>query len=130
MGDGDRLRALAGRDIQREVGKQQRAVSLGCLSGVVLRSPVLTGRFRGAWTVGVGAPQTTVPQQVDPAGAATLARGTAAIKTVKGDRPVYIENGLPYAAKLEDGGSSQAPAGVAAVTIAGLGLFGGGSRVS
>lgn len=88
--------------------------------GVVMPSPVDTGRFRANWMFGNGSvnPDTSAPP--DPSGAATLGRIQAQIgQAIAGD-VVYITNSLPYAQRLEMGWSKQAPSGMVRVTMADL----------
>lgn len=86
------------------------------------KSPVDTGRFRGNWSLAIGAPDTSVTATVDPSGGATVARNANAMMAYpeKAWPPVYITNNLPYAERLEDGYSKQAPGGMVALTYAEL----------
>lgn len=88
-----------------------RAVGLEALSGAVLASPVDTGRFRGNWQVNQdgSAPELDVE---DKSGGATISRESGNVAQQDRKNVFYIANGLPYAKKLEDGHSQQAPAGV------------------
>jgi hypothetical protein len=91
-----------------------RAVFL-VMGDVVAGSPVRTGRFRASWFVGVGQPVRAVaaPRQ-QPAGseAESVARLVEIRpETVTGFDPVYITNNLPYASRLAEGSSKQAPNG-------------------
>ena len=76
------------------------------------------GRFRGNWQVTLNAPAAGDLERIDPAGAATIAEGVAAIVPAKFGATVYLVNNLPYALRLEYGWSTQAPAGVVRVTAA------------
>lgn len=98
-------------------------LGMEALSRVVLRSPVDTGRFRGNWTVSINQPDGSMSDAVDPAGGATIAKGASAITGIREPRIVYVQNNLPYAERLENGWSKQAPAGVVAVTFAELTAF-------
>lgn len=119
------LRAF-GEQIPATALAVQQAVALKGLAGVVRKSPVDTGRFRGNWQV-----QTTAsdpaPIKLDdkaPRGsgpsAAVQAAAEAAIAGAKPYGTIYIVNGLPYAQRLEDGYSQQAPGGMVALTLAEL----------
>ena len=88
------------REVVLEVGRR-----------LVIRSPVDTGRFRSNWFYGVDAP----PSE------STLGVGSA---EVHGDIPAkaaghvhYVVNNLPYAWRLENGYSKQAPAGMVGLTV-------------
>jgi len=99
-----------------------RAVSLRVLSGVVLRTPVDTGRARANWQASVGQGGRGEVDAEDKGGGATIERGAAAIGRQRGFEQVVLENNLPYIGKLEDGSSRQAPDGMTANTLAALGL--------
>lgn len=87
---------------------------------VVQLSPVHTGAYRASWTISAGAPtyryvgrQSNRHQAVsNPLPGAARPRLTAAPFT-----KFYITNGSPYAYKLEQGWSDQAPAGVVRLAI-------------
>lgn len=109
------------------VGRIITKGALSVLSTVVLASPVgdpnlwkvpkappgyAGGRFRGNWTVSVGSEDDTVKKEVDPAGTATIAAGKAVLGDgVPLEPKIFIQNNLPYAQRLNEGWSSQAPAG-------------------
>lgn len=89
--------------------------------GVVMRSPVDTGRFRANWQFGAGAIDFTTSDQVDPSGAISIAKVQAQLGAVNAGGVYYLTNSLPYAYRLEyEGWSAQAPAGMVRVTLAGL----------
>ena len=93
-----------------------RKVSLDLLSGVVFRTPVDTGRARGAWTVGVDAlPRGT--GALDQGGGNTVQAGAAKLQPVQAGGIVYIANNVEYIGALEDGHSQQAPQGMVALTL-------------
>jgi hypothetical protein len=100
---------------------------------VVMRSPVgdgslwqspppagyVGGRFRGNWQYGFGAiPSGDLPD-IDPSPAKTNV-STLRILSGVGGMPTagihYLVNNLPYAKRLEEGWSTQAPAGMVALT--------------
>ncbi len=91
------------------------------LRGVVGRSPVDTGRFRGNWQV-VSDPAAAKPSAtVDKEGSATIAAGDAAIAAAVAADPhgrICIANPLRYAGLIEYGSSKQAPLGVVEITAA------------
>lgn len=75
------------------------------------------GQFRGNWRLGVDAIDgTTNPNDIDPDGGATLDNIVGKIPANAMGHIYYITNGLPYAQRLEDGWSSQAPSGMVALT--------------
>ena len=80
------------------------------LQQVVVVSPVDSGAFRGNHRVGIGAldPNANKADTSNP-----LQKGMATIQSGGGlGKLVYISNSLPYAIRLENGWSQQAPIGV------------------
>ena len=73
------------------------------------------GHFRRNWIVSIGGFNETEIEGVDPAGAATIATGQAAIEAWKRTGRIranlVIQNNVPYANRLAQGFSSQASAG-------------------
>lgn len=94
-----------------------RKIGLEVLSRIVYRSPVKTGRFRGAWMVSLNTPMTATPGTLDAAGGATIERGNQAMMDVKVGDTIWLINSLPYANRIEHGWSQQAPAGVVGITV-------------
>lgn len=105
-----------------------RKVALDGLTGVILRSPVDTGRFRGSWRVGINAvdPSTLPPLPKGTKGVlgipstSELGTKTKKISEAKWGDTIFISNNVEYAKRLEDGSSSQAPQGVLGLTVAEL----------
>lgn len=109
-------------EVEREQNKRLRGFALQALSGVIERSPVDTGAFRGNNTVSVGSADSSVDfDAADPSGTQALNEGMRIIGQVNDAFSViYIQNNLPYAEKLENGSSSQTggrPGGIYAVTL-------------
>lgn len=110
-----------------------RKIAFDLLRGVMLKSPVDTGRFRVSWRVGINrtdlgtaAPRLstrTSPLPAPPPFSAEdeshLRRNEALILKAKFGDTVNISNNVPYAGELERGKSrGQAPHGVLALTLA------------
>jgi hypothetical protein len=118
------MRRITVAEAQRQIGdranKAVRALTLETMKRIVMRTPVDTGRARGNWNVGVGSPDRSTTEGTDRAGGGTIARGSAPIAAWQGTGSLFITNSLPYIIPLEDGHSSQAPAGMVKVTIAEL----------
>jgi len=98
-------------------------LGLEALRRVVNRSPVDTGRFKGNWSLSIATTDNTSTQTVDPGGGATIAAGAGAVAAyaaMDGFPMIHVQNNLPYASRLEDGYSRQAPAGMVAITVADL----------
>tara|TARA_R110000851_G_scaffold33896_5_gene90409 strand:+ start:1586 stop:1984 length:399 start_codon:yes stop_codon:yes gene_type:complete len=107
------------REVEATQNKRLRAAALQALSGVIERSPVDQGTFRGSHRVSVGSPDYGYSlTDTDKAGSATLAKGSSAIQVVRAPFTViYVQSNLPYAETLENGNSQQAPQGVYQITM-------------
>jgi hypothetical protein len=74
------------------------------------------GRFRGNWQYGDG----FIPQgetgRIDPSGSATISAVISAIPKEAAGRIGYYANNVPYAQRIEEGWSRQAPTGLVALT--------------
>ena len=87
---------------------------------LINKSPVDTGRFRGAWVVGVNTPDATDPESPDKAeGKANISyqRARVLITNIGTGDVVYISNNLDYALMLEYGWSEHAPEGMVAISL-------------
>lgn len=93
-------------------------IALTALRGVVLKSPVDTGRFRGNWNVGIGSIDYSTTENIDKGGGDTIAQGAGRVSGAGTYDVIWITNNLPYANRLENGWSKQAPAGMVALTFA------------
>jgi len=117
---------LAERDAPEKANLFKRVVALHILRGVVMKTPVDTGRARANWQVGVNRRprgQIAVSEsggQRGTAGGAAITKGTGEIATVQPGEDVWISNNLPYIEVLENGSSKQAPNGMVGVTLAEL----------
>lgn len=75
------------------------------------------GRFRGAWMFSIGSPSAEQGTVVDPTGKLTLDAHKALIAAAKAGDVLYFQNNMPYAKRLEQGWSKQAPLGMVALTV-------------
>lgn len=95
-----------------------RKVTIDLARGVIGRSPVDTGRFKGNWMLGVGSVNTlTLPDITDKDGGDTLEKIGQALDSVRAGQTLYLTNSLPYAIPLEYGHSGQAPNGMVRLTV-------------
>jgi hypothetical protein len=111
-------------DIQKFVDKAKgnidlviRKIALDLFRRVIMKSPVLSGRFKGNWQVAIGSIPAGVLAIDDKSGTATISKMTAAVLGLKAGQVIYLVNNLAYARKLEYGHSKQAPAGVVRTTL-------------
>lgn len=103
------------RIIKKTNGKFDRlfqAVTVEALSSVVRLSPVDTGRFRGNWQTSANSPESGTLNVIDKSGVETILRGKNAANQLKSGQVSYVVNNLPYAERLENGWSQQAPQGM------------------
>lgn len=107
-------------EVEEAMKERIRAIATAMHGEVVSRSPVDTGRFRRNNIISIGAPVFSTTQEVDKDGAETKADGIAALSSLTPYTVVYIQNNLPYAERLENGHSGQAPAGIYGITLIGV----------
>ncbi|WP_022684557.1 hypothetical protein [Sphingobium bisphenolivorans] len=74
------------------------------------------GHFRGNWQLGIGSLPTGEKPGADPAGDKTQAAIVAAVPEDAAGRVFYLANNAPYALRIEDGWSRQAPTGLVGLT--------------
>lgn len=74
------------------------------------------GRFRGNWQLGVNAVPAGETGRIDPSGGATLNEVIASIPPQPAGTVLYLANNVPYAQRLEEGWSPQAPDGLVEIT--------------
>ncbi|MBL3827616.1 HK97 gp10 family phage protein [Pseudomonas syringae pv. actinidifoliorum] len=106
--------------IEGDMTKQMRIIAMALLGEIISRSPVDTGRFRGNTTVTIGSPVFSNSQTLDPTGSTSISKGASVLGGLKPFSIIYIQNNLPYAEKLENGHSKQAPSGVFGLAFAGV----------
>ena len=83
------------------------------------------GRFRANWQVGINHQPQGETGRIDEsrAGTQTLAVNLASLGSYQLGDTIYILNNVPYAERLENGWSHQAPVGMVGVTVARLDEF-------
>lgn len=74
------------------------------------------GRFRGNWQLGVSSIPSGETGTIDPIGEVTIGRITAAVPEQAAGKLYYLVNNVPYAQRIEEGWSRQAPSGLVALT--------------
>ncbi|MEX5531442.1 hypothetical protein [Pseudomonas syringae] len=97
--------------------KTERAQNFN-VNGLVAGQDYVGGRFRGNWMFGIGAPDGTTTEEVDPTGSKSTARIVNGVLEFHAGDVAYITNSLPYAIPLEFGHSTQAPGGMVRITVA------------
>lgn len=105
------------RKTEDKMTRAARKITLDAFSSVIMMSPVDTGRFRGNWQTAIGnAPDGTL-EAVDPSGTVVIAKVQGVTAGMEPGDVIYMANNLPYAQRLEDGYSQQAPAGMVKLTV-------------
>jgi hypothetical protein len=74
------------------------------------------GTFRGNWQLGVNVIPSGETGRIDPSGAETLGTIIASIPEHPAGTTIFLANNVPYARPIEDGHSTQAPAGLVGMT--------------
>jgi hypothetical protein len=105
--------------------KFHKKLALDVLRGIVMRTPVDTGRARANWQVTIDVPPENTVEKEDEGGESTISEGLGELHNLRPYHVIWITNNLPYIETLEDGSSEQAPTGMVAVTLAEQrGIFG------
>jgi hypothetical protein len=115
-GFGAQVRAWT-EETKGKMDQAVRKIALDMFSEVISMSPVDTGRFRGNWQPAIGSAPSGTLEAIDPQGTIVIAKVQGMIGDVKAGDVIYMVNNLPYARRLEEGHSSQAPVGMVALTV-------------
>lgn len=105
-----KLLAQAGANVQTVV----RKAALELQGMMIERSPVDTGRFKGNWQAGVGVANRAT---ADVANSDALGRTAATLQGWKTGQTIFLTNSMPYALRLENGWSQQAPSGMVRLAV-------------
>ncbi|AYY91110.1 hypothetical protein [Acinetobacter baumannii] len=100
-------------DVVKNAEDQVKKITMDTVQSLVVSSPVDTGAYRASHIVSIGSGDYGVR------GPETNAIQDAAIQVVKFKlgNLVYIQNNQPYAERLENGWSDQAPLGIYSTTF-------------
>ena len=112
----DQLRMFEAKTLDK-MSRAARKITLDAFSQVIMMSPVDTGRFRGNWQTAVGSAPSGTIEATDPSGNMVIAKVSGAVAGMNAGDVIYMANNLPYAQRLEDGWSQQAPAGMVRLTV-------------
>lgn len=114
-----------------DIDKVVRGAIMGVAKSLIEKSPVgdgtlwktpppkgyMGGRFRANWDLALDSAPTAQYADIDKTGAVSRIRIEAAIPAQAAGRMYYLANNLDYAMPLEEGHSTQAPNGMAALTV-------------
>lgn len=100
-------------DVSKAAEDQVKKITMDTVQSLVVSSPVDTGAYRASHIVSIGSGEYGVR------GPETNAVQDAAIQAVKFKlgNLVYIQNNQPYAERLDNGWSDQAPQGIYSTTF-------------
>lgn len=114
------------RIYDEDFGAILRSAALDGLRGVVLKTPVDTGRLRAGWFVNKGQASGEVGVSVDKAGGATINRGRSVIASANLGDVLVIENNVEYGIFINSGTDKIAPRRMVERTAEELrGIYGG-----
>jgi hypothetical protein len=99
----------------------KKGLAAQALRGIVVKTPVDTGRARSNTMVGIGSVNYVTVEDEDPSGESSIARGLEMIGQAVLGASIWITNSLPYFRRLEYGWSKQAPQGMVRVTALEIG---------
>ena len=91
-----------------------RKTALELQAQMIERSPVDTGRFKSNWACGIGEINHSTNAA---AGSDATGRTSTVLDGWKPGQTIFLSNSLPYAMRLENGWSKQAPQGMVALTV-------------
>ena len=94
-----------------------RKVALEMFTRVVIKTPVDTGRAKGAWQCSIGSIPSGMVNHLDKTGSETIARINVNVASANAGDVLYLVANLPYINNLEYGSSKQAPSGMVRLTI-------------
>lgn len=108
--------AQIGREIREHLSAVLRDVMLGAADAVTAATPVDTGNAQNNWILSTGSPHAGVDGSRLSPSSAMQEQGIAKIQRydVGRDGPIYLRNNVLYVQYLDQGRSSQAPAGFVA----------------
>ncbi len=112
-------------DISRFVAKANgnvdlviKKITFDIFRRVIMKTPVDSGRARGAWSVSIGEPAAGSNRPLDPSGNATASEVAGVVNgQMTAGKIIFLTNTLPYILRLEEGYSKQAPIGMVYTTL-------------
>jgi hypothetical protein len=91
-----------------------RKSALELQASMIAKSPVDTGRFKSNWQCGLGGMNL---ETAATAGSDALGRTEVVLQGYRPGQTIWLTNNLPYAKRLENGWSQQAPSGMVRLTV-------------
>ena len=93
---------VVARETEEETTRLLRGAAMQMLTGLVLNTPVDTGRARGNWLAGINQPVDVEAGVEDPSGGITIARGQLKVLRAKFVDDIWLSNNVPYIVPLND----------------------------
>lgn len=115
MGFGDQLGRLC-IQAEEKIGEVRDRTCLLLADGIIMNTPVLTGRARGEWQAGIGQAPGGLTNTSDPSGASAKAQASSVIESMALSDTFVLVNRVPYILPLEMGSSAKAPNGMVRIT--------------
>lgn len=116
------IKADMKKAISNMLGEQQRIVKgtiLATCSRIVKRTPVDTGRLRANWQASINTEASGELSKTDKSGGSVINEASNKLASLQVMKDVYmLSNNLPYAGRIENGYSGQAPAGMMRISVA------------
>lgn len=112
---GDQLRAIAAKSEQK-FEKVYRGTMQEMGRRIIFRSPVRDGFFKANWLADYVKDNTYDLARTDIG--YSEGRLTAKVNQLRTNQKLFFVNSMPYAEKLENGNSDQAPSGMVKLTAA------------
>lgn len=111
---------LHGEEAPKEmVTERVREIGAIAMKELIDATPVKEGRARANWQASLVKPIARYkPDAKDPSGQTTLAKAMETIRLASWNKMLWLVNPAPYIARLNNGTSTQAPAGIVAVALA------------
>ena len=97
--------------------KTVRGTAIALWRAVILDSPVDSGRFRGNWFATQLSPSETITTSTDKSGSVAVQRAANVVLGAQAWQDLWLANNLPYAERLENGWSQQAPSGMVRTNV-------------
>ena len=104
------------RELETFTSKRVRGLTLNITANIVEDNPVHTGWSRANWVARIATPLVVDLRDVTPNVAGATARQQQSLAQIAGSYEIgmgkiFISNNVPYIVRLNEGSSSQAPAG-------------------
>lgn len=115
----DKADDLVGNVVVRIAAELDRRSPVGDVTYWLSPPPrgYIGGHFRANWQLGVGVRPAGEVAGVDPSGSRTLGGIIAEIPEQSAGKVFWLVNNTPYAQRLENGWSRQAPQGLVGLTV-------------